>query len=120
MHKIRTLLPVAALLIAGAAAFAQDDHDHSAMSETRLPPASAAYAQINADMHKAMDIEFTGDADADFIRAMIPHHQGAVEMAKVVLQHGRDPEVRELAAAVIKAQEAEIAWMQEWLAARGK
>ena len=75
-----------------------------------------AYMEANAAMHSAMAIPFTGDADVDFIAGMIPHHQGAVEMAKIVLEHGKDPEVRKLAEAVIAAQEAEIAWMTEWLA----
>ena len=68
----------------------------------------------------AMDIEFTGNADADFAKGMIPHHQGAVEMAKIVLEHGKDPEIRALAEGVIKAQESEIAFMNAWLAKNAK
>jgi uncharacterized protein (DUF305 family) len=83
-------------------------------------PATMAFMQANAAMHEGMAIAFTGDADIDFIRGMIPHNQGAVDMARIVLEHGKDPEVRKLAEAVIAAQEAEIAWMQDWLAKHGQ
>jgi uncharacterized protein (DUF305 family) len=51
---------------------------------------------------------------------MIPHHQGAVDMARIVLEYGSDPEVRKFAEDVIAAQEAEINWMQDWLAKQPK
>ncbi len=82
-------------------------------------PATKAYREANAKMHKEMDIRFTNDADADFIRGMIPHHQGAIDMAKVVLQHGKDEQTKKLAADIIREQEREIAEMREWLKKRG-
>ena len=85
-----------------------------------MTPASMAFAQAEADMMTSMAITYTGDADVDFVTGMIPHHQGAVEMAKIVLQDGADPEVKALAEAIIAAQESEIAWMTDWLAAQAK
>jgi uncharacterized protein (DUF305 family) len=83
-------------------------------------PSSHAFSEANNKMHKDMMIEYSGDADIDFVRGMIAHHQGAIDMAKVELQYGKDPEMRKLAEGVIKAQEAEITEMQTWLKAHAK
>jgi len=83
-------------------------------------PASTAYAAANAKMHAAMDITFTGDADVDFVNGMIAHHQGAIDMAKIVIEHGKDADIRKLAEEIVAAQEGEIALMRDWLAKHGK
>lgn len=77
-----------------------------------------AFQQVNRRMHEGMAIEFTGDADLDFLRAMIPHHQAGIDMARIALEHGKDPEVRRLAKQIIEAQEHEIDLVERWLAAR--
>lgn len=93
-------------------------HDGAAAVAERPPtgPADAAYQAAMTRMHLDMTIDSTGDPDVDFARAMIPHHQGAVDMAKVVLAHGKDAEIRKLAEAVIGTQEREITQLNEWLA----
>ena len=119
LRKARLLTSV--LVMFSAVTFAAiDGHQHHAKHNTKMAsPSVAAYQAINDQMHQAMNINFTGDADVDFVRGMIPHHEGAVEMAKVVLEHGSDPKIRALAQAVIAAQEEEISMMQQWLAERG-
>ena len=71
-------------------------------------------------MHRDMAIPLTGNADVDFVQGMIPHHQGAVDMAKIVLQYGADPDIRKMAQEIIAAQEKEIALFRDWLAKRQK
>jgi len=66
---------------------------------------------MDKDMNQGMGAT---DIDVAFICGMIPHHQGAIDMAKVELQYGKDPKLRALAEAIIKAQEEEIAEMKAW------
>lgn len=117
---------LAGLIALAGVALAQQHQGHG-MSHGAMPSAAAqdssataAYKAANAKMHKDMDIAFSGDADADFVRGMIPHHQGAIDMAKVVLANGKDPEVKKLAQSIIADQEREIAQLREWLRKTGK
>jgi uncharacterized protein (DUF305 family) len=73
----------------------------------------AGMADMNSQMNQGMQ---AADIDVAFICGMIPHHQGAIDMAKAELQYGDDPWARELAQKIIAAQEEEIAQMREWLA----
>lgn len=73
----------------------------------------AGMARMMRDMHSP---GYSGDADRDFLAMMIPHHEGAVDMARLVLIHGRDPLVRQLAEEIIASQTVEIAAMRGRLA----
>jgi uncharacterized protein (DUF305 family) len=81
------------------------------------PADSAATAGYKAAMIKMMMpmTPYTGDADVDFMTQMKPHHQAAIDMAKVELANGKDAETKALAQAIITAQEKEIAVIDAWL-----
>lgn len=120
--KIVLLLMAAGMLVAVflesiPAQSEEMKHDMGAMAMGADSPSTEGYKAAMDKMHTDMMIEYSGNADVDFVRGMIPHHQGAIDMAKVELANGKDPEIRKLAEAVIKAQEAEIKQMQAWLAA---
>ncbi|MFA4940432.1 DUF305 domain-containing protein [Brevundimonas sp.] len=79
-------------------------------------PSTRAYREASAQMHQAMSINYTGDADIDFLRGMIAHHEGALAMAKIAVAYGEARDVRNLADEIIVAQEAEIIRMKILLA----
>jgi uncharacterized protein (DUF305 family) len=122
MRNLSLVILAAGALTAATALAQHQHHNHGAASAPAAGNAAAvkAYQDANAKMHKDMDIRFSGDPDVDFARGMIPHHQGAVDMARVVLTHGKDPELRKLAQEVIASQEKEIAFMREWLKKKGQ
>jgi uncharacterized protein (DUF305 family) len=101
-------------------AAAQDAQHHAPGHAGAGGPAIEAYLAASERMHRDMAIEFTGEPDVDFARGMIPHHQGAIEMARAVLEYGQDPEIRALAEAIIAAQEKEIAVLRSWLEKRAE
>lgn len=73
----------------------------------------AAMERMHAQMHRG---PWSGDVDRDFLVMMIPHHQGAVDMAELLLRYGRDPLVRMIAEKVIAGQQTEIDAMRARLA----
>lgn len=77
------------------------------------------YGAAMKKMHHAMMTGYTGNADVDYARGMIAHHQGAVDMAEIWLKNGSDPDLKQLAHDVYSTQTQEIAWLQRWLEERG-
>ena len=105
-------------LLAGPV-LAQQDHGHGHGTDTAHAAGAAteAYVAAMTRMHEAMSsLAYSGDADIDFAKGMIPHHEAAIDMARIVLAHGADPMIRDLAAAIIAAQEREIVELEAWLA----
>lgn len=120
-------LGVALLAMGGGPAVAQHDpqqsmqpHAMPMQGQAAIGPADEAYQAAMERMERDMPMDFTGDADVDFARGMIPHHQGAIDMAQAVLAHGQDAEIRKLAEDIIAAQEKEIAFLRNWLERKGQ
>ena len=131
---MKTFALAALVLLAGAAAATAQEgglpeaclsphagHDAGTpMEEMAMAPMDEAHQALMAGMdkmHADMDVGMKAeDIDVAFVCGMIPHHQGAIDMAKAELTYGDDPWAREMAQKVIDAQEAEIAAMKEWLA----
>jgi uncharacterized protein (DUF305 family) len=113
--KVRAAIYLLALLALPVSAAADE------MKMTRgETPADQAFAASMQPMMKNMRVNPTGNPDKDFVLMMMPHHQGAIDMAKVELQYGKDPELRQLATDIVAAQQKEIAEMKAWLAKNGK
>ena len=116
-------LALGLLLLSSAPVLAQGTPGMANMptvqAPTRETPSTEAYRGAMMKMHQGMEIPYTGDADRDFVAGMIPHHQGAVDMARVELQYGKDPALRRLAQQIIASQQKEITFMRQWEAQHG-
>lgn len=118
-----TLLLAGLVLATVPAAAQQGQHQHSGQPQQQAQHGGGmmgmhgpAMEQAMRHMQERMGGGMTGDPDSDFARMMIPHHEGAITMARAQLEHGRDPELRKMAEEIIAAQEREIAVLKEWLA----
>jgi len=85
---------------------------------------SSMHTKMQSDMKKMMDdmhaVRMSGNMDVDFAKMMIPHHQGAIDMAQMELDHGKDSMLKKMATEIIAAQKKEIKILQDWLAKNDK
>ena len=107
--SLRTIVLVAATVALPVLAIAAETHTGHAGGD-----AASAFAAANEKMMQDMTATPMGDTDKDFVMMMIPHHQGAIDMAKIELQYGKDPMLRAMAQEIIDAQENEIAILRAW------
>lgn len=111
--RVAALLIILPLLALATGAAAQQQHGAHGAGQAQASDFGAAMHVAMVKMAEDMETApMTGDSDKDFLAMMIPYHEGAVEMARLVLIHGRDPLVRKLAEDIIAAQQAEIVSMQ--------
>jgi uncharacterized protein (DUF305 family) len=134
MRVRRHTLLFASLLLATAtlpAVAQQDQHQHSDQPPQQQQQTQhggggmmgmhgPAMERAMQHMQQGMSGGMSGDPDVDFARMMIPHHQGAIDMARAQLEHGKDPQLRQMAQEIIEDQEREIATLKEWLAQHPK
>lgn len=120
---MRTTIVTLALAVAITAqlTYAQHQHGTAESQNARISANAQLFAlQMDAGMKKMMnDMHapgYSGNPDVDFLAMMIPHHEGAVEMARLALIHGKDPLTRRLAEEIIASQTAEIAAMKQRVA----
>jgi uncharacterized protein (DUF305 family) len=107
------IIAAVALVLAGAAAFALRGLDPAPKAAEAAAALLAAHNTMMAGM-QGKDVAYSGDADLDFVTQMIPHHRGAIDMARVELKYGANAAAKKLADGIVKAQEAEIAQMTKW------
>ena len=92
--------------------------DHEPSAGGSEAPSTTAYREAHHRMKEAMGQPYIGDPDVDFMRGMIPHHEGAIDMAKIALERSKRPEIISLANGIIEAQQREIndmkGWYQSW------
>ena len=93
--------------------------DHSGKGSTAETPATREFKASHEQMMKNMAVPYTGNPDVDFRLQMIPHHQGAIDMAKVAMRRAKDPWSRQLAESIIVEQQREIVQMRGWLQSHG-
>ena len=112
---MRPRAPMLATLLLCIVFGANSQQSHPQAPPSTQPTAWSEYKSGLASMHAAMSsLESTHNDDADFVRLMLPHHQAAIDMAKVELQYGKDPQMRRLAQEIITDQQSEIDLMQLW------
>jgi uncharacterized protein (DUF305 family) len=87
--------------------------------EVLAHPATKQFMADMDSMHEQMDIHYSNNADLDFVCGMIPHHQGAVDMAYTQLRYGHWHDISQLAKAMVRSQLSDIAYMRRWLARNG-
>src|SRR5690242_5480797 len=113
LSGLRCAACLTAVTIFAALPAAAQQSMHAGMHDSSPNPMMQSMQGMQKELSAA---PMTGDADHDFAAMMSPHHQGAIDMARAELDHGKDPVLRRMAQDIIAAQEKEIGDLKDWLA----
>jgi uncharacterized protein (DUF305 family) len=122
-YRLPLIVGALAMVLAALPVAAQDTQHAPTQPQTGgdiMGMHGAAMHAAMQHMQENMGMPMSGDPDRDFAQMMIPHHQGAIDMARIELESGKDPQLRQMAQKIIEDQEREIASLKEWLAQHGK
>ena len=108
---MRLRIVACVMILCAASALAQ--HEGHAKAKEFEAMIHEAMSRMN---HGMMDDPLSGDPDRDFVKMMIPHHRGAIDMSKALLRYGKDRELQQLAKSIVAEQQSEIQLMQLWQA----
>lgn len=124
MRRFLPFIAICAGLALSSAPFSARAQQDASIPAGQMNMQGSSHSDANAStqdfkeggqrMMQGMSAPYTGNTDQDFVSHMIPHHEGAVDMAKIELRYGKDPEIRKLAKNIIEAQKEEIAGMKRW------
>ncbi len=123
--RVASICATAGLIMMASPAGAQDSAsmpgmNMSSSADSGSSPSTPAFREADERMMREMSAPpYTGDTDKDFVFHMMPHHQGAIDMAEVEVKYGKDPDMKRLAKNIIRAQREEIAYMKKWQARHG-
>ncbi len=125
--KVFSFVMAMAVMIAAPALANHHEHhhgDHTEQSKSApqaaLSPASKEYEAAMQKMHTEMAIPYLNSVELDFVRGMIPHHQGAIDQAQILLKYSKNGMLRRLAGGIIATQKREIRFMKYWLEQHAK
>jgi uncharacterized protein (DUF305 family) len=123
-HKVAPAVVAVLAVAMNSSSYSQETHHSKALPASPPAPFIASTAKpFSALIDNAMSLmdygmkhaPMNGDPEHDFVTMMIPHHQGAIDMAKAVLLYSKDPQLINLAQGIITEQQNEILLMQAWL-----
>lgn len=120
MNQVQWRFAILLILACAVTNPALQETSHPRIADAADGPAWSELMACMAKMHVTMaSVERSGNADSDFAKLMLPHHQAAIDMAKTELLYGKDSQMRRLAQEIVTDQQSEMELMQLWTKQHG-